>query len=41
VHTLLVADQGGRPFSEISVQGFGKSAQCIERALDTFTNRSR
>lgn len=41
VHTLLVADQGGRPFSEISVQGFGKTAQCIERALDTFTNRSR
>lgn len=41
VHTLLIADQGGRPFAEMSVQGFAKTAQCIERALDTFTNRSR
>ncbi|MNE02286.1 hypothetical protein D3C80_947570 [compost metagenome] len=37
---LLVADQGGNPFSEISVQAFGKTAQCIERALTCFSNRS-
>ncbi|WP_249678139.1 HDOD domain-containing protein [Pseudomonas abieticivorans] len=37
---LVVADQGGGPFSEISVQAFGKTAQCIERALTSFTNRS-
>ncbi|MCB2254770.1 HDOD domain-containing protein [Pseudomonas chlororaphis] len=38
---LIVADQGGQPFSEISVQAFGKTAQCIEKALHSFTNRSR
>ncbi|WP_256680243.1 HDOD domain-containing protein [Pseudomonas sp. Marseille-P9899] len=37
---VLMADQGGGPFSEISVQAFGKTAQCIERALTTFSNRS-
>ena len=37
---LVVADQGGGPFSEIAVQAFGKTGQCIERALTTFTNRS-
>jgi hypothetical protein len=37
---LLVADQGGGPFSEVSVQAFGKTAQCIERALTSFSNRS-
>ena len=37
---LLMADQGGGPFSEIGVQAFGKTAQCIERALTTFSNRS-
>jgi hypothetical protein len=36
---LVVADQGGRPFSEITVQAFGKTAQCIEKALNSFTNR--
>ena len=36
---LLMADQGGGPFSEIGVQAFGKTAQCIERALTTFSNR--
>jgi hypothetical protein len=36
---LVVADQGGGPFSEITVQAFGKTAQCIERALTSFTNR--
>lgn len=36
---LVVADQGGGPFSEISVQAFGKTIQCIERALSSFTHR--
>lgn len=38
---LVIADQGGVPFSEISVQAFGKTAQCIEKALHSFTNRSQ
>lgn len=38
---LVAADQGGGPFSEMSVQAFGKTAQCIEKALHSFTNRSR
>lgn len=37
---LMVADQGGGPFSEITVQAFGKTAQCVEKALHSFTNRS-
>ena len=37
---LMVADQGGGPFSETTVQAFGKTAQCIEKALHCFTNRS-
>nr|WP_218626409.1 HDOD domain-containing protein [Pseudomonas sp. dw_358] len=37
---LVVADQGGGPFSEVSVQAFAKTGQCIERALASFTNRS-
>jgi hypothetical protein len=41
VAMVLLADQGGGPFSEITVQAFGKTAQCIERALSTFSNRSR
>lgn len=36
---LMVADQGGGPFSETTVQAFGKTAQCIEKALHCFTNR--
>jgi hypothetical protein len=36
---LVVADQGGGPFSEITVQAVGKTAQCIEKALNSFTNR--
>ncbi|WP_397450196.1 HDOD domain-containing protein [Pseudomonas sp. NA-150] len=36
---LVFADQGGGPFSEISVQAFGKTAQCIERALSSFSHR--
>ena len=37
---VLMADQGGGPFSEIGVQAFGKTAQCIERALATFSARN-
>ncbi|NWA00459.1 HDOD domain-containing protein [Pseudomonas gingeri] len=37
---LIMADQEGGPLSEITVQAFGKTAQCIEKALQTFTNRS-
>ncbi|MCD5994430.1 HDOD domain-containing protein [Pseudomonas sp. CDFA 602] len=39
VMMLVVADQGGGPLSEISVQAFGKTAQCIERALGIFSHR--
>nr|WP_256675636.1 HDOD domain-containing protein [Pseudomonas sp. R5(2019)] len=38
---VVIADQGGSPFSEISVQAFGKTVQCIERALTSFSNRSQ
>ncbi|HWD32407.1 MAG TPA: HDOD domain-containing protein [Pseudomonas sp.] len=37
---LLIADQGGKPLADVSVQAFGKTAQCIERALTAFSNRS-
>lgn len=37
---VMIADQGGGPFSETTVQAFGKTAQCIEKALHSFTNRS-
>ena len=40
VAMLMIADQGGGPFSEPTVQVFGKTAQCIEKALHSFTNRS-
>ncbi|SEM87233.1 HD-like signal output (HDOD) domain, no enzymatic activity [Pseudomonas sp. ok272] len=36
---LLVADQGGGPLADISVQAFGKTAQCIEKALHSFSAR--
>ncbi|EJN26125.1 HDOD domain-containing protein [Pseudomonas sp. GM79] len=36
---IVVADQGGGPFSEITVQAFGKTAQCIEKALHSFSHR--
>lgn len=36
---IVVADQGGGPFSEITVQAFGKTAQCIEKALHSFSQR--
>ncbi|MHC8322666.1 HDOD domain-containing protein [Pseudomonas sp. GB2N2] len=38
---IVVADQGGGPFSEITVQAFGKTAQCIEKALHSFSQRSQ
>ena len=37
---LVVADQGGKPLADVSVQAFGKTAQCIERALAVFANRN-
>ncbi|MHB0818873.1 HDOD domain-containing protein [Stutzerimonas stutzeri] len=38
---LVVADQGNSEFSETSLQAFGKTVQCIERALATFSKRGR
>ena len=38
---IVVADQGGGPFSEITVQAFGKTAQCIEKALQNFSRRGQ
>lgn len=38
---LVVADQGGGPFSDISLQAFGKTVQCIEKALHSFSNRGQ
>ena len=37
---VMIADQGGGPLSETTVQAFGKTAQCIEKALHSFTNRT-
>lgn len=36
---LMVADQGGKPLADVGVQAFGKTAQCVERALATFGAR--
>lgn len=36
---LLVADQGGGEFGSAQLQIFGKTVQCIERALTTFARR--
>lgn len=41
VALLLVADQQGQPLNDICLQAFGKTAQCIERALSSFSRRSR
>ena len=38
---IVVADQGGGPFSETTVQAFGKTAQCIEKALHSFSHRGQ
>lgn len=37
---LAVADQDGKPLADVSVQAFGKTAQCIERALAVFAIRN-
>ncbi|MBJ9974820.1 HDOD domain-containing protein [Pseudomonas sp. S75] len=37
---LIVADQQGKPLADVSVQAFGKTAQCIERALASFASRN-
>ncbi|MBM7061219.1 HDOD domain-containing protein [Pseudomonas sp. UL073] len=41
VAMLLFADNDGRLLDDRQVQGFGKTAQCIERALDQFAQRGR
>jgi hypothetical protein len=41
VAMLIVADQSGTPLSDIQIQAFAKTSQCIERALTTFAKRSR
>lgn len=38
---LVVADQAGAPLSDAQVQVFGKTIQCIERALASFARRAR
>ncbi len=38
---LLIADQGGGGLSDSSLKGFSKTAQCIERALTSFSRRGR
>jgi len=39
VALLVVADQAGATFGEAELQAFGKTAQCIERALGSFARR--
>ncbi|UXY52497.1 HDOD domain-containing protein [Pseudomonas tohonis] len=41
VALLVIADQGGQPFADVSLQAFGKTVQCIERALASFATRGR
>lgn len=36
---LLVADQGGAPLGDVSLQAFAKTCHCIERALASFAKR--
>ncbi|MGH8352606.1 MAG: HDOD domain-containing protein, partial [Pseudomonas sp.] len=38
---LLLVDQDGAPFAEINLLAFGKTVQCIERALGSFARRGR
>ncbi len=38
---LVVADQQNMPFSDVGLQAFNKTAQCIERALAAFSKRGR
>lgn len=41
VAMLVVADQDGAPFAELSLRAFAKTAQCVERALASFVSRGR
>lgn len=41
VMMIIVADQNGAILGDTSVQAFGKTAQCIQRALDSFAKRER
>lgn len=41
VTLLVVADQNNLPFSDVGLQAFGKTVQCIERALAAFRKRGR
>ncbi len=38
---LVVADQDGQPLNDVCLQAFGKTVQCIERALCSFSRRGR
>jgi hypothetical protein len=38
---LVVADQGGQPLNDVSLQAFTKTVQCVERALSSFSRRGR
>jgi hypothetical protein len=38
---LIFADHNGSAFSDANIQGFGKTVQCIERALTSFASRGR
>lgn len=38
---LVIADQNNNEFNDTSLQAFGKTVQCIERALLTFSKRGR
>jgi HD-like signal output (HDOD) protein len=38
---LVVADQDGQPLNDVSLQAFGRTVQCIERALGCFSRRGR
>ena len=39
VAILLIVDQNGAAISDSQLQVFGKTAQCIERALASFARR--
>ncbi|WP_282338694.1 HDOD domain-containing protein [Pseudomonas sp. PS02288] len=39
VALLLALDQDGLPFADVTLQAFGKTVQCIERALASFARR--
>ncbi|AOE87768.1 histidine kinase [Pseudomonas sp. TCU-HL1] len=41
VAMLVIADQDGAPFADLSLRAFAKTAQCIERALASFARRGR